>query len=230
MRHLLFVLPFLTLQAQEPELPALLAKAQRLSTDQVLTLQARLAAEPAPGQKEYHELYLSYVLASRRGQSDPKGSRLAVERALRTLEGTRDPERLALQGAFCGLMIGFSSGSAMTLGPKALALFDQAPGNPRALVFKGVHLLHTPAFFGGGSKAAIPVLEEAASAAQKEAPSKDPWAPAWGRVESLSWLAYAQAEAGQPDAARATVARALALDPVNGFIQTMVLPRLKDAH
>ena len=231
MRRLLLALPVLVLQAQEPDLPALLAKAQRLPTDQVLTLQARLAAEPAPAdRKAYHELLLAYTLASRSTQSDPKGSKALVERSLKALEGTRDPERMALQGAFCGLMIGFSSMSAMTLGPKAQGLFQQAlvqsPGNPRVLVLKGVNVLHTPAFFGGGPEAALPVLEEAVKAAEKEPASADPWAPAWGKVESLSWLAYAQAEAGRKDEARATMARAYALDPVNGFLATMVKPRL----
>lgn len=232
MRRLFLALPFLALQAQDPDLPAQLAKAQRLATDQVLTLQARLAADPAPAErKAYHELLLAYTLASRTAQSDPKGSRALVERSLKALEGTRDPERMALQGAFCGLMIGFSSASGMTLGPKAQGLFQQAlaqrPGNPRILVLKGVNVLHTPAFFGGGPEAALPVLQEAVDAAFKEPAPADPWAPAWGKVESLSWLAYAQAEAGRKDEARATVARALALDPVNGFLETMVKPKLE---
>ena len=47
MKALLFVLPALVCQAQDPALPAQLAMAQRLSTDQLLTLQAMLAADPA---------------------------------------------------------------------------------------------------------------------------------------------------------------------------------------
>jgi len=113
-----------------------------------------------------------------------------------------------------------------------MALFAQAlaqqPANPRILVAKGVHVLYTPAFYGGGPAAAMPILEAAAKAAAAEPAPTDPWAPRWGRVESLGWLAYAQAEAGLRAEAKASVAQALALDPANGFIQRMVLPRLQE--
>jgi len=89
-------------------------------------------------------------------------------------------------------------------------------------------VLHMPAFVGGGAARAIPVLEAALAAAEKEAAPADAWAPSWGRIESLSWLALAQAQAGQAAAARATVQRARALDPDNGFLDTMVLPLLKE--
>ena len=234
MRYLLLALPILSLQAQDPALTTELARVQRLSTDQVRTLQARLAADPAPQEKKaYYDLYLTYTLASRWSQSDPKAAKALVDRSMASLEGTKDPERMALLGAFCGLKIGFSSASGITLGPKAMGLIDQAraqrPGTPRILTLKGVHVLHTPSFFGGGAEAAIKVLEEAVQAAAKEAAPADPWAPSWGRVESLSWLACAQASAGKKDEARATVARALALDPADGFIASMVTPRLQSA-
>jgi len=232
MRSLLLLLPAIVVHAQAPDLPAQLAKAQRLSTDQVLSLQAQLMADPAPPErKAYQELYLAYVLSSRRVGPDPKGAAPLLDRTVKALEGSRDPERMALLGGCQGLKISLSPISGISLGPKAMGLFDralaQAPDNPRPMVLKGVHLLHSPAFVGGGPEAAIPVLEAAVALAAREPLPADPWAPAWGRVESLSWLALAQAQAGRTEAALATIQRARALDPDNGFIDTMVLPVLK---
>jgi hypothetical protein len=233
MRPLLFVLPAVLGFAQEADLPALLSKVQRLPTEQVRTLQARLALDPASAEKKaYHELHLAYVIASRTTADDPKGSKALVERTLKAFEGTQDPESRALVGGLIGLKIGFSPMSGMTLGPKAMGIFDEAlakrPGSPRIALLRAVHVLHTPAFVGGGAKAALPLLESAVKLAEQEAAPSDPWAPAWGRVEGLGWLAYAQAEAGQGPAARQTADRVLVLDPGNGFVTRMVLPRLQE--
>jgi len=233
MRHLFAALPAVLCCAQDAELPAQLARLQRLPTDQVRSLQAKLALDPAPeGKKAYHELHLAYVLASRTRQEDPKGAKALVETSLKAFEATEDPESQALLGAFLGLKIGFSPMSGITLSPQAMGRFDRAlalkPGSPRIALLRAIHLMHTPAFVGGGVKVALPLLEAAVALAEGEAAPTDPWAPAWGRVESLGWLAYAQVEAEQFPAARQTVARVLSLDPGNGFVTRMVLPRLKD--
>jgi hypothetical protein len=70
-------------------------------------------------------------------------------------------------------------------------------------------------------------MENAVNLAAQETAPVDPWAPAWGRVESLGWLAYTQIENDQLPAARQTAQQGLALDPGNGFITRMVLPRLQ---
>ena len=233
MRKALLILSALVCQAQDPSLPALLAKAQRLSTDQVLSLQARLMAEPAPAdRKAYHDLYLSYIRVSRSIGTEIKAAAPLLERTVKALEGTRDPEKMALLAGCLGLKISLSPMSGITLGPRAMGLLDQAlaqaPGNPRVLVMRGVQVLHSPAFVGGGPDKAIPILQAAVAAAAKEPVANDPWAPAWGKVESLSWLALAQAQAGQVPAAKATMAQARALDPENGFLDTMVVPHLQE--
>jgi hypothetical protein len=172
------------------------------------------------------------VLASRTTTEDPKGSKALVERTLKTFETAPDPESRALVAGLIGLKIGFSPMSGMTLGPKAAGIFNEAlakrPGNPRIALLRAIHTLHTPAFVGGGAAAALPLMEEAVRFAEKEVPPTDPWAPSWGRIESLGWLAYTQVEAQQLPAARQTADRVLALDPGNGFITRMVLPRLQD--
>ena len=233
MRKAFLVLSAIVCQAQDPALPVLLAKAQRLSTDQVQSLQARLMADPAPAdRKAYHDLYLSYIRVSRIIGTDPKGAAPLLDRTVKALEGTRDPEKMALLAGCLGLKISLSPMSGMTLGPRSMGLLDQAraqaPGNPRVMVMRGVQVLHSPAFVGGGPEKAIPILQAAVAAAAQEPAPADPWAPAWGRVESLSWLALAQAQAGQIQAAKATVLQARALDRDNGFLDTMVVPHLQE--
>ncbi len=232
MRPLLFVLPAVLCFAQEPGLPTQLARLQRLPTDELRALQARLAVDPAPAEKKaYHELHLAYALASRSTQDDPKGSKALVERSLKTFENAADPEAKALVAAFLGLKIGFSPMSAMTLSGRANRLFEEAlakqPTSPRIALLQAVQLLHTPAFVGGGAKAALPLMEKAVKLGEQEAAPTDPWAPAWGRIESLNWLAYTQVEADLLPEARKTVDQALALDPNNAFIARMVQPRLQ---
>ena len=134
-------------------------------------------------------------------------------------------------GGLLGLKIGFSPMSGMTLGPQAVGIFDKAqasrPGSPRITLLRAVHLLHTPAFVGGGVKVALPLMEAAVRLAEAEAKPTDPWQPCWGLVESLGWLALAQVEAEQLPAAQQTVDRVFTLDPGNGFVTRMVLPRLQ---
>lgn len=235
MRFLLAALPAVLCFAQDTDLPAQLARLQRLPTDQVRSLQAKLAMDPAPAfQKAYHELHLAYVLASRTSQEDPKGSKELVERTLKAFEASPDPECQALVGAFLGLKINASPMSAIVLAPKAMGIFNaavaKAPNSPRVALLRAIHLLYTPAFVGGGAKVAVPLMEAAVVLAEKEPMSKDVWAPAWGRIESLGWLALAQAKDEQFDAAKQTVNRVLALDPGNGFVTKMVLPRLQGAN
>ncbi|MEI6472848.1 MAG: hypothetical protein WCO20_09420 [Holophagaceae bacterium] len=232
MRLLLAVLPAAICLAQTSDLPSQLARLQRLPTDQVRSLEARLAMDPAPTDKKaYHQLHLAYVLASRLSTEDPKASKALVERTLKTFEGTKEAESQALVAGLLGLKIGFSPMSGITLSPQAMGLLDKAqaarPGNPRITLLRAIHVLHTPAFVGGGVKVALPLVEAAVRLAEAEAKPTDPWQPSWGLVESLGWLALAQVEAQQLPAAQQTVDRVFTLDPGNGFVTRMVLPRLQ---
>jgi hypothetical protein len=232
MRYLFLTLPAVFCFAHEADLPSQLARLQQLPTEQVRSLQAKLAMDSvAADKKAYYDLYLDYVLASRQRNEDPKGAKALVERDLATHENSRDPETQALVGALLGLKIGFSPMSGMTLSPRAMQLFGEAqaqrPSSPRIALLKAIHVLHMPAFVGGGAKAALPLMENAVRLATSEAPTADPWAPTWGRIESLGWLAYAQIENDQLAEARQTADQVLALSPGNGFITAMVLPRLQ---
>lgn len=231
MRSLLLVLPATFCLAQDADLPTQLMRVQRLPTEQLRSLEGRLALDPAPAEKKaYHQLHVAYALASRLSSEDPKAGKALVERTLKTYEAAADPESRALVAGLLGLKISFSPMSGMVLSPRALGLLDQAqaasPRSPRIALLRAVHLLHTPAFVGGGTKVALPLLEGAVRLAEQEARPVDPWHPGWGLIEGLGWLALAQAEAQDWPAAQRTVDRVLQLDPGNGFVTRQVLPRL----
>lgn len=219
-----FLLPaVLALSAQE-DLPAQLARAQALSQDGLRDLQARVAASDAPGEaKAYHDAYLAYALGNHLQGKDPKAASALVARALKGLEGRKDAEALALMGALVTQQLSLDPSQAMVLFPKATGLYDAAlaasPTHPRALLLKGIYVLHTPPFAGGGADRALPLLEGARKAAEAEATPKDPWAPRWGRVEASAWLAVAQARAGKVPEAEATLASARALDATHGLLR-----------
>ncbi len=233
-RASLFLLPALVLGAQEPSLPADLARTARLDLNGLRQLQARLAqAEGTADQKAYAEAHLNYQVVAQTRARDPKGAEALLDRTLKALAARKDAESLALRGACLGLKIGFQPGAAMSLSPEAAGLFREAralaPASPRVQLLHGVHVLHTPEFFGGGAKRALPLLEGAVKAAQAEAPVRDPWAPAWGGPETLAWLALAQLDAGAPEAAKRSLEGALALDPGYAFARAILKPKVDAA-
>ena len=234
MRMYLLLLPALTftLSAQEADLPTQLQRTQRLGTDTLRGLQAKLALDPtSPEEKAYFQALVGYTLASHLQNRDAKASEALVDRTLKSLEGRKDAESLALRGACFGLKIGFSPNSGMTLAPKALGLFQQAlklsPGNPRVLFFQGLHIYHTPEFFGGGAEKALPILEAAEKSARDEKPAENAWVPRWGRAESLAWLALVQLDQHQVVAAKQDVEAALTIDGDYAFAAKFVKPKIE---
>ena len=235
MRHaFLLVLPALTAFAQDADLPARLARIKRLDVEGLKQVQASLAVAPGtPEQKAYFEALIGYELVAQTRGKDPKGAEALLDRVLKNLEGRKEAESMALRGACLGLKIGFQPMAGIHLAPEAENLFVDAlrlsPGNPRVLLFRGVHVLHTPAFFGGGAERAMPLIQAALKAAEAEAAPSDPWAPRWGKAESLAWLAMAQSDAGQAEAARKSVDAALALDPSFAFAKFVLKTKVEAA-
>lgn len=204
-------------------------KSMRLPEAGLRKLQAELAGAPEHPDKAYWQALVDIGIAGQAKDSAVGGALLAA--AARRLEGRMDADSLALMGAVCGMRIGLHPEEAMDLVPKAMACFErasrQAPENPRVRFFASIHTLNTPEAFGGGPGPALPLLEAALAAAEGEKPKSDPWIPAWGRAESLAWLALAETRAGRMPQARAHLQRCLQLDPDYGFAKTFVAPLVK---
>ncbi len=204
------------------DLSGTLAKAYGLGLEQIRELQGRAAsAEGSLQQKAYYKAFLESCAVTLMRRSDPRQAEAHLERVIKALEPQKDAESLALLGACLGHQIGFKPDLAPSLSLKAMGLFERAekanPKSPRVLMFKGIHVLNMPAFLGGGPQKALPIFDRAVKAAEEEVLSSDPWAPRWGKVESLAWLAMAQARSGQLAESRAALAKALSLNPSHGF-------------
>ncbi len=220
MRHALF-LPLVILSQAAPaagktEGPqAQVQRLMRLSPVELRTLQSPWALAGGHVMAPYWEALAEVAKAGL--APTPKEVEALLDAAENRLVQRKDADCLALRGVIWGMRIGLHPMSAMTFAPKAGACFAEArqtdPANPRVRLFEAIHTLNTPSFFGGGPKAALPMLKEAVECAAREAPSDDPWAPAWGKAETLAWQAQALLQAKQIEAAKAAIQKSLELDP-----------------
>lgn len=202
----------------------------RLRADDLLQVQGQLTLAEHP-RKVYYQALAGYALAGQLRGQDPKRAEALMERALADVAPLRDADGMALHAGLLGLKIGFDPSLGMSLAPRALSLLGEAralaPRNPRVRFFEGIHLFHTPVFFGGGAEASLPALQAAADLAAAEPKGSDAWTPAWGHAEALAWLALAEADLGRQEPARAHLEEALALDPAYGFAHRVVAPKVQ---
>lgn len=210
--------------ANEPLPPqAQVQRLMRLSSAELKALQAPWA------QAENHPMASYWQALAEMGQAGiaptPKETEALLDAAAQRLAPRKDADSYALRGALLGMRIGLHPMSAMSLAPKAAACFTRArelePANPRVRLFEAIHMLNTPAFFGGGPKVALPLLREAVACAEREAAPADPWMPAWGRAEALAWQAQALLQLKQKGEAKAAISRSLELDPQWAFARAI---------
>jgi tetratricopeptide (TPR) repeat protein len=207
-----------------------LAQAQ-LQVQRLMRLSpAELTALQAPWlQAEGHPMASYWQALAEMGRAgiapSPKEAEALLDAAEQRLSVRKDADSYGLRGALLGMRIGLHPMSAMSLSPKAQACFARArelePGNPRVRLFEAIHTLHTPSFFGGGAKKALPLFQEAVACAERETPPSDPWMPAWGKAETLAWQAQALLQGDQREAAKAAVLRSLQLDPQWAFARAI---------
>lgn len=144
---------------------------------------------------------------------------LALEKAT-----PKDPEPYALHSSLLGLKMMSANADVMTLGPQSMVLMQKAvklgPANPRVQMLSGMQTLFTPAQFGGGAQPALPILTQAVTLFESDKPS-GALAPAWGADDASVWLAQAQIALGDTTAARASLDKALAINPYHGFARML---------
>jgi len=85
-------------------------------------------------------------------------------------------------------------------------------GNPRVLLQEAQSLIFRPAIFGGDKEKALERLQLAAEQFVNWR-SDDPAAPVWGEAETWLFIGILQREAGETEAARAALEKALEIAP-----------------
>ena len=157
------------------------------------------------------------------------------EQAANVLEplsrGTTIPETHALLSAVYGMQIATSRVpmvAGIRLGSKSNSAMDRAlaaaPQNPRAWIIRGIGAFNTPKSFGGGLGNAASYLKKGLTLLDTDAPAAP--LPRWGRADAHAWLGQVYAKEDRRDEARAEFQAALALQPRNAWITTVLLPQL----
>ncbi len=195
-----------------------------------------LAMEPDNLLLQYHIAYaeyrlMTYLLNREKERFDPVADK-TVERLERILR--RKPnwsEAQALLSAIHGLQIAKSWTRAMTLGPTANRLAQQAtendPDNPRAWLMHAAQKLNTPRMFGGSIEEALDAYKKAVALFENKT-DHDPLEPAWGYTDALVWLGITYERLDRDEDALAVFHKALEIEPEFGWVKYNLLPALEE--
>jgi len=185
---------------------------------------------------QYHVAYaeyrlLTYMLNRDQDRFDPVADK-AVERLEKILRTKPDwSEAQALLSAIHGLQIAKSWTRAMTLGPKANRLAQQAvandPDNPRAWLMHAAQKLNTPRMFGGSIEEALDGYKKAVALFENNT-GRDPLEPAWGYIDALVWLGITYERMDRDEEALAVFQKVLDLEPEYGWVKYNLLPALEE--
>jgi hypothetical protein len=190
------ILPFFSMKAQSPQYFAAmkenLAKFGRAKTsDSLQAVEAQFERIAMTEKNQWIPYYYAaQVLLIQSFSQKPDAKDKILDQAQTLLDESikakgDSSECMALQGfLYIGRLQADPQGRAAEYSMKAQEMFDLAiklnPENPRAYYLKGVTLLNTPEFFGGGKVPAKPILTLAA-AKFTTFNSSYPFFPKWGK-------------------------------------------------
>jgi tetratricopeptide (TPR) repeat protein len=143
----------------------------------------------------YYAAYVQTIMAFKIQEPEKKTKYIdAAQKQLnKALEiAPKESELHTLQGMVYQATIGIDPmKNGQIYSGKAAACFNTAtaynPGNPRPFYLQGVSVLHTPEQWGGGKKAAYPLLAKAASLYESFEPEST-IAPNWGMEDCQKQL------------------------------------------
>jgi len=119
---------------------------------------------------------------------------------------------------------------AMALGPKIYEYLDEAdaePGsNPRSLLVRGIMQMNTPAAFGGSVQKGMESVQKAIDLYEKDKTGKINW----GYEEAFAWLGQGYEKLNQPDKAKETYNKVLAIAPDFAWVKMNLLPNLEKTN
>ena len=135
----------------------------------------------------------------------------------------------ALLASTYGQKLGLKPHLGMVLGPEIKRVLEKSKrlegDNPRIVLIDGISDCYTPAMFGGDKQRAISKMEQALELFAKEE-IRDPFQPSWGYDEACAQLGIMRQEAGDIEGAREAFAKALEVNPNNGWVKNHLLPGL----
>ena len=144
------------------------------------------------------------------------------------LEDNFSDAHALLAGAY-GQKLGLNPHLGMVLGPEIKRVLEKSKrlegDNPRVVLIDGISDCYTPAVFGGDKQRAISKMEQALELFAKEE-IRDPFQPSWGYDEACAQLGIMRQEAGDIEGAREAFAKALEVNPNNGWVKNHLLPGL----
>ena len=204
-------------------------RASRVLIDRALTA---FAGDPLLEHYAAYALYREATLLMARNGAKESVYRPLLEEADSLLERSASklqlPETYALRSAVLGQLIGSNPLRGMSLGPKSGKAMDRAmevgPDNPRVWLMSGIGAMFTPGMFGGGLEKSEAHLRKAIALFTTDQPA--PPLPAWGHAEAYVWLGQALHKSKRTEDARAAYAKALELDPDNGWVRDVLVPAL----
>lgn len=204
-------------------------RASRALIERALTA---FAGDPLLEHYAAYELYRESTLLMGRNGAKEAVYRPLLEQADSLLEHSASrlqlPETYALRSAVLGQLIGSNPLRGMTLGPRSGKAMDRAmelgPNNPRVWLLSGIGAMFTPGMFGGGLDKAEEHLRKAVALFAADRPAAP--LPAWGHAEAYIWLGQALHRKKQNEDARVAYAKALELEPDNGWVRSVLLPAL----
>lgn len=193
-------------------------------------------AEPENKYAMYYLAYseyrlLTYAFSRKHNEMFDQLVDSAVEHCKKAIElGSDWSEPKALLSGIYGYKIAKNWMSAMTLGPKADGLTEEAleknPNNPRVLLFRGISFFNKPSMFGGSVDKAQADFKKSVEEfeLQKKTESLEPM---WGYTDALAWLGKAYEKKEMNDKAIEVYKKALVVNPNFSWIKNVLLPNLE---
>jgi tetratricopeptide (TPR) repeat protein len=178
----------------------------------------------------YYVAYADYRLAILYGsQNKPQQQIQHLDQGISSLYSTLEKneqfaDAQALLAAMLGQRISTDPQLGMSLGPESgTAIMDAkrfGKDNPRVALFSAIISYFTPTEYGGSTTRAIEEMKRAAELFETEN-LEDKRLPDWGESESHIWLARFYTETDQLDLAKASLDRAMKIDPQMSYAKVI---------
>ena len=191
----------------------------------------------------YYAAWTAWSLAGSQVQAgEQTAAKASLEKAVRhaRIAVSRDPGaecQAMLANALIGLAVTDATqfqALATELAPVRQKALELGPRNPRVVMMHAGMIFNIPPERGGDQRKGIERWLEAMALFEAEAATApaDDREPRWGRELAYGWLSGLYLRLSPPDVAKARDAaeKARSLRPDFWWLNTVILPKLKDAH